>query len=473
MKKENVKTYALVLLIICSIGLTGKIWFEEKLWPEGYNFFSVIKDKFSFGDGEFVSSLTKETISFPNTVIVNNVEKRSIYTDPGEAYTTIATDAKSLIRLALESTALTPVDAGEWSMAIKSRSIHVTYPVAYDSRLFLNILGSYKTDGISIPVKEFIISSGDSVSSNVNVYIRNHDTSEVLKAPVKWDKKSLDDLIVMYAADSIGDLSYSTELNFDKTNDVDGTNVEQKVFIEPTVPIQLNRKLTNMVRSVNPLYEHEFDSDVVSHILKQFEYNTSGAKKYTERDNSVVYVENYSTLKLHPNGLVEYKAIDRSKGISLGSTDFYGNLLACVDFVNLMWQDVFPDRPLNINISSDVIDAKSKSFTLTMEYFADGIQVVTDIPQTGTHGGMGHGVEIEVYEGRIVSYKQYFAIFEPAGMSSNSVSAIDALDELLSRQDLNDQSVEELYPVYVSAQAPYYLSSWAVKTSTGQSIIID
>lgn len=472
MKKENVKTYALVLLIVCSIGLTGKIWFDEKLWPEGYNFFSVIKEKFAFGGGEFVSSLTKETISFPSTIIVNNADKRSIYTDKSDSFHAIVPDAKKLITYAFESTETAPATDAEWSMAVKTRSIHITYPVAYESKLFLNILGSYKTGGASVPAKEFIISPGDSVSPNVNVYIRNHSTGEILKAPVKWDKKALEDMIVMYAVDSIGDLSYSTELNFDKTNVPDNTedsNVEQKVFIEPTVPIQLNRKLTDMVRISNPLYDDGFDRDAVEKILRKFDYNTSGVKRYTERDNSEVYVENYSTLKIHPNGLVEYKAIDPSKGISLGGTDFHGNLLACVDFVNLMWQDVFPETPLNINISSNVTDIKGRGFTLTMEYFEGGIQVVTDIPLSG----IKHAVEIEVYDGKIISYKQHFAVFHPAGMSSRSVSAIDALDVLLSRQDLGGQSIKELYPVYVKSEEPYRVSAWAVKTSSGQVIIID
>jgi len=106
MKKENVKNYVLTILIISSMLLTGKIWFDEKLWPEGYNFFSVIKEKFAFGSGKITSSLTKETISFPKTLIVNNVEKRSIYTSDSESFAAIVPDAKELLRLALESNEL-------------------------------------------------------------------------------------------------------------------------------------------------------------------------------------------------------------------------------------------------------------------------------------------------------------------------------------------------------------------------------
>lgn len=473
MKKKNVKTYVLVFLILSSMFLTGRIWFDEKLWPEGYNFFSIIEDKFSWSGGKIASSLTKETISFPKNLIVNNVGKRSVYSADSDSFGTIIPDIKEIIKVSLENSDMTDVTQDEWTMALKNRSVHVIYPVAYDSRLFLNILGSYKTDSSSIPVKEFIISSGDSLSPNVTVFIKNSYTGEVKKSYVKWDKQRFEDLIKLYAVDSIGDLSYSSELNFDKTNADDTSGVQQKVYIDPAVPIQLNKKLTGVVKDINPLYDNEFNIDTVNTLLKQFDYNTSGAKKYTERDNSIVFVENYSTLKLHPNGLIEFKSVDASKGIPLEATDFYGSLLACVDFVNLMWNDVFPSVPLNINISSDVIDTKSKGFTLTMDYFADGTQIVIDLPQTSSHAPANHGVEIEVYDGKIVSYKQVLSFFESAEKSVNAVSAIDALDSLFAGQSGTGKVIKDLYPVYILSDPPYRKSAWAVRTETDETVIIN
>ena len=72
-KKETLKTYTLVALILSSVFLTGKIWLDEKLWPEGYNFFAIITDKFAPKQEPVVSSLTKETLAFPKTLTVTNV----------------------------------------------------------------------------------------------------------------------------------------------------------------------------------------------------------------------------------------------------------------------------------------------------------------------------------------------------------------------------------------------------------------
>ena len=471
MKRKNLKTYVLIGLILSSVILTGKIWFNEKLWPEGYNFFAVITDKFSFGKDNFISSLTKETISFPKNIVINNLEKRSIYTADSEIFSNISPDVRELLRLALEKSETSSATEEAWASALQTRSMHIVYPVAYDSKLFLNILGSYQTGERSIPVREFIITADEPAEDKVSVYIKNHSTDEILKAQISWDKARFDKIIDTYATDSIGNLSYSSELNFDKAGDGDE---KQKVIIESNVLIQLNKKLNHMIREINPLYEYDFNSEVVESILKSFGHNVSGTRKYVEHDNSVVYVENYSTLKFHPNGLLEYSAVDDTKGIDVGSNSgFYESLLGCVDFVNLLWGDVFPHVPLNINISSDIVDIKSNSFKLTMDYFADGAEVNISIPQGASHPPVNNGVEIQVSNGRIVSYRQVMAFFESAEASTDSVSAIDALDKLIGGGNMVGKVVRDLYPTYISHDTGLRKSAWAVRTSDNQVSIID
>lgn len=472
MKKQNLKTYVLIGLIISSVVLTGKIWFNEKLWPAGYNFFAVITDNFSFGKHDFVSSLTKETISFPKTLVVTNFENRSAYTADSNGFSNMTPDIKELLRLALEANdggQGTVATKQDWLTALKTRSISISYPVAYDSKLFLNILGSYRSDGSSFPVKEFIISPSIA-TSGAGIYIKNYDTNEILCVAVDWDRERLDNMITEYAKNSIGDLSYSSELNFDKGST---DNDQQKLVIESDVLIQLNKRLANTLEETNPVYSGVFNHEVTDNLLKHFGYNTSGVRKYTEQDNSVVFVENYSTFKIHPNGLVEYKAVDVSKGIDLKSgNDFYRGLLGCVDFVNNLWSSVFPSVPLNINISSDVIATSSPSFRLTMDYFADGAQVYIDIPSTSSRPPMKHALEIEVESGKITSYRQLLAFYETGNRAMNGLSAIDALDKLMMESGSTEQTIKELYPVYIESDQDMRISAWAALTADNETVII-
>ena len=44
MMKERVKSFILVILVAFSLVLAEKILVDEKLWPTGYNFFSIGKN---------------------------------------------------------------------------------------------------------------------------------------------------------------------------------------------------------------------------------------------------------------------------------------------------------------------------------------------------------------------------------------------------------------------------------------------
>ena len=81
MKIERLKSILLVLLVISSIVLTVNKWFNEKLWPEGYNFFSDVKKHF-IQDQSVTSAFDPvEEILKPAKIILNNTSKYCIVID--------------------------------------------------------------------------------------------------------------------------------------------------------------------------------------------------------------------------------------------------------------------------------------------------------------------------------------------------------------------------------------------------------
>ena len=74
MKKETLKTIVLVFLVLSSIILTVNNWFSEKLWPDGYNFFSNLTNYFSDEEIQKSYFLSKEKLSKRNgtTVVKQN-----------------------------------------------------------------------------------------------------------------------------------------------------------------------------------------------------------------------------------------------------------------------------------------------------------------------------------------------------------------------------------------------------------------
>ena len=471
MSKARVKSILLVGLIISSILLTCYMWFSEKLWPGGYNFFANVP--FSFGRGQLQSTLTKESLSDPQRVIVTCVGNRSVYAPDTDEGAAVVQTVKEVLKAALSSTETMPATDEEWNGALKSKSMHVVYPVAYDGQLFANILGVQQSSPAIKTAKEFVISAGDIVSSDISVYSRDALTGEILRILVRWDKEQLDTQIQQTALDSIGNYSYSFELHFDDhrlepAQVQDGTAVaQQPAYLESDVLIMPLRSTARMIKEINPLFDNDYNRGMIEDVLRQFGFNTIGARKYMESDNSIVYVENYGTLKIHSNGLIEYKAVHPEKGISLnGATSgaSYGSILACVDFVNTLWNRALPGQRLNLNISSDVVDMRSRDFMLTMDYYAEGIAVGMEMPKSNAHEAMHHAVEIQVSDDRMISYRQVMTYFEPTEETVRMGSAIDALDSLFADAQWQGQTISDLYVTYVLNGSSLWQPVWAAKT---------
>lgn len=474
MSKARLKSILLVGLIFSSIVLTCYMWFSEKLWPGGYNFFASMP--FSFGREQVQSTLTKESLSDPQRIVVTNVGNRSVYAPDTDEGAAVVQTVKEILKATLSSAESMPAIEEEWNGALKSKSMHVVYPVAYDGRLFANILGVQQNNPAIKTAKEFVISTGDIVSSDIGVYSRDALTGEIVKIPVKWDKEQLETQIEQTAMDSIGNYSYSFELHFDdhvldptkvELQQQDGTAAaQQPAYLESDVLIMPLRSTGRMIKEINPLFDNEYNRGMIEDVLRQFGFNTIGARKYMESDNSIVYVENYGTLKFHSNGLIEYKAVNPEKGISLnGATSgaSYGSILACVDFVNTLWNRALPGQRLNLNISSDVVDVRSRDFTLTMDYYAEGTAVCMEIPMNNAHEAMHHAVEIQVMDNRMVSYRQVMTYFEPTEETVRMGSAIDALDSLFADNQWQGETISDLYLTYILNGSSLWQPMWAAK----------
>ena len=141
MKKESIKTAILALLVTSSVILTINNWFSEKLWPDGYNFFSNLARYFSFGESTKSYYLSKENVSNPAKIIVNNTEKRGVYTHTSPDFNDMVGSVKTLLKSGLsEKKNIAQSSARAWQDALKYKSIYFSYPVAYDTKTFAAIL---------------------------------------------------------------------------------------------------------------------------------------------------------------------------------------------------------------------------------------------------------------------------------------------------------------------------------------------
>ena len=449
MKKGTLKNIILVLLVASSVVLTFKIWFSEKLWPDGYNFFSNITEKFF--PGRDYGKISLEHIAKPSAITVTGTSKRSVYSDVSENYDKL----RALAEKAYSDTTgknYEAVDGKEWTNALRSKSIHIAYPVAFDPLILAKTLNIKDVSDGAKAVKEYVIYSGDAVSSNIHVLAKDYESGEIFKALTDVSKQDFEDMITNYALDSIGTVPYSFELNFDKK---DPDEELQKFVIAPDVQLALTSKKYNNISRRNALIERngDYNYENIENILSTFGFNTINAKRYVEDDNSIVYVENYGTVKIYADGLVEYKAVNDDKGLPLSdkaNLTYDDTVALVVDMVNTMTRAAFGDRETDIRVTSDLIDKKEKTVKITFDYYINGVMASSFNDFLPSREPVKRAVEIIVTNSKVVSYRQMMSYFRVDDAESENVSAIDALDVLFADKSFEKYAhLTDLFPCYV------------------------
>lgn len=447
MNKEHLKTIILGLLVFSSIILTVNKWFSEKLWPDGYNFFSNLTSYFSNDKVEKTYYLSKENISNPAKIIVNNNELRSIYKHTSEEYNSILLEIKDILKGGLAEKSFGEFDEERWKTALKSTSIYISYPVEYDSKTFSAIMDTPVNDfGISY-MQEFIIASGDNITGKPHLFIKDARENKFADVTLATNSTSIDSIITQYAVSSVGESPYSFELNFDKGNDT----IEQKIIIEPQVVLSIGQVSQPPVRSINYFEEISSNRSLYTKFLKAFGYNTTNLRKNVNTDNSIVFVENYSSIRMHTDGYLEYRSLDDTKGITLSentNATFYDTFIDCIEFVNNVWDTALGDVNMDINLSS-VSSESQNSFKLTIDYYANGMEVISRLPKTDSRDKLNHAIEIVVKNAKIVSYRQIVKGYEIASHTPDiAMSAIEALDILMANDSIKSDTISDLYLAY-------------------------
>ncbi|MBQ4527597.1 MAG: hypothetical protein II998_05955 [Clostridia bacterium] len=459
MKLERFKSILLVLLVISSIVLTVNKWFNEKLWPEGYNFFSDVSSRFSFDTSSPVKFNPNEEVLKPAKIIINNTGNHVLYTKSSAEYQSLYADIKNILIKAFNTDDYTETSIQEWNNNLKSKSCYFSYPVTYDYGFLLSqITNKYQTS--SGYCREFLISYDTRVSSALNLYIKDDRSEEIVKKRISYDTTSISSLI---EASSLSDEQnyYSFELNFDMNSD---DPVEQPVTIDSDVLISITEKNLPLIVEKNVFDDIIDNSSVYSQILSLFGINTSTIRRYVENDNSMVFVENYATIKLKTNGLLDYKAVDTSMGIELSGSNSYESINSCITFVNSVNDALFSGSEMYYEISSDIADIKSRTYTLKFDYYIKDNMISTQRDVFD----MDHSIIIEVVSGKIVSYKQVCKEYKSTTEVISCPSAIDAIDSLSTSFYQFGEQVKDVFMAYTyNSIQNSWVPCWFIETSEG------
>ena len=132
MRKERIKSVILVLLILNCLQFTGQMWFNEKLWPSGYNFFDYAKN------APIVSALFPSINDRGGTAVVMPVRAKKIVVNGGNArevylpgqrqyYTAYAAAEKVLKAMLKSAPRSSPALPEDWEKHLTYKSIYLDF----------------------------------------------------------------------------------------------------------------------------------------------------------------------------------------------------------------------------------------------------------------------------------------------------------------------------------------------------------
>lgn len=470
MKKETIKTTILALLVTSSIVLTINNWFSEKLWPDGYNFFSNLAKYFSADKKPKSYYLSKENVSNPAKIVLNNSDMRGVYTHSSTDFNDMVDLIKRQLKSGLSQTGDISMGTDEeWKNALKTRSIYFTYPVSYDIKTFSAILDTPIKAIESGSVQEFILFLGDTITGKPHLFVKTQGEDNHVDITLPSDSLELDSFVEKYALSSSGEYPYSFELNFDKADE----NTEQKVTIDSPVILSIKPITAPEVSEINYFEDISKNDELYTKFLRAFGFNASNIRKNINPDKTIIFAENYGTVKMHPDGLLEFKALNNSKGIEIGdSVEFYDTFIDCIEFVNNVWDTACQEENMDINLSSVKTGSTGNSFIITIDYYAEGMEVATRIGATDTHSGLNHAIEIEVANSRIISYRQAVRGYRSTGYTAECTGVIEALDTLMANESIKSDKITNLYRAYFSDNGEVCTPCWVAKTAKNETRII-
>lgn len=496
LKKDRIMTFVLVALIASSIYMTIRMWFVEKLWPEGYNFFAswekIAEDlpipKFLRGNSD-ASAPMHEDMFLPRKIMINRSgSSRSMYRSGDREFVALNQFTKDILSQLFKKDGVRYIvveKETDFYDTLKSKSILLDYPVQMPTRLLGQLYEAAESSIYSqvTSVKEIVIVPGDSVTNETIVMMKDSKTNIIYKYFIPFSKTDLEQEIEKYSKGNAANMFSAYELGFYRRSTA--AELQPQVVIDPFVFLDTTNEEIRVpaLSGFNPFTLgrlESMDSNIVSRILKVFDYNPNTISKHIDDSYTMVFVENYSTLKLHTNGLLEYSTIDSKKGIKLRKkTDgadnmqsFLESMDTIAEMITQIWRALdMPDMP-DMRISSDITDKKYGSYQLYIDYLYDGMPVLVEIAGEDGIEQMRHAIEITVENNVLQSFRIFLRSYEKNEEITANMPLIHALDNLYNASS-EPYVATDIFMGYVeNGTGEPVRSCWNIQLKDGSTVAI-
>lgn len=459
MSIERIKTLILTLLILICITLGVQVWFEEKLWSEDYNFFSVIFENITslFKDEKASTNINVtgalDSIFSPRNAVLSYSDGRVTVDFTDEKSKELRNTLNSVIRSSItQNASLTSEE--NWQSALTSQSIFADFSVPVSFNAMGDFLGVKNTvTSFTSFDKIAVVTNSVSPTGEIQVYFCNSGENKYLVSTIDAND-NLNNVYNSYSNKEKHNIAYAFELNLDKKLNED---THQKIIFDSYVRLNLDPVNLNIIEN-----EHMdvLNEEIAKNLMKVFNMNYKSSKKYTQSDTTTLYVDSNCTLTLHPNGIIEYEALE-GKGFKV--SEDYSLSSSAAGGAKLL-DDLFSCLKISENtrifINSPLVEDEKETYTFDFDYLYDSTPIYSNV----------HGCTINIKDGRITylkaNIKNYNLVSE--GKESNPLDVLDIIYETMGEREIK---INNLYFGYFDKNGQTTLS-WQVQIEGSDDVLI-
>lgn len=477
MRLERFKSIVLVILIISSIVLACQIWFNEKLWPDGYNFLSGLKNTFignfiKSSDEEKPKETVQEDILVPYNFFVYMVKDSDhagyMLTPKDESFS----DAKNFLHKFLgdafsevNSADFAEIKEEDWQNALCADGIYADYGAAYLTDTFLQLVNVTSDTGLITDsigkMGRFAVADEN---GKINLYISDLSDNSFYRISCGSTQKEFYDIINSCREAATIDNRFSFFIGADEESPIQGAAVFAPYIILSESSVEASSASSATKQQIN-----EKALSISESIAENFAVNPKTARRYTDADENIVYVQNHSSLKLAKDGYIEYLATTADGGLALRENADSDTPLALV-----LYPLVFMAEKLNTNIAENSnisvyvssVEEDGNKYTVTLDYSFNGFSFIAS-----DKGETLHSVTAQIEGGYLKSYKQYIADLDSYDTAVILPSSYGGIDEIFANMPLEERSkkINDMFVGYINT-GDAVVPKWFIRSGDSYTI---
>lgn len=435
-RKERFKNVLLILLIISSLVLTGKVWFTSDIWPEKYTLFSPIRDKFasilsgrrSSADGAVI--YPKRIVAFAQAAGDRvNLELDSYY----DEYSNIPVYVQDCIAASLENRGaqtLVPVSESDWQLALNTSGFYADYEFCFDSADFAELLGINIPEDIQnscTTFRRFIVASD--TQPTVSLYMSDDEKNMYFKLKTGINKSGFDNFVAAYSSEATAKNRFSYYIGADKP----ATGDMNELLFNSYLVLREGETNYPPLISSNPLEMHdEIIYNASQQLLNVFSFSPKTVKKHTDAQSNAVYVQNYETIKINLDGTISYTTSQGRNGMKISDSAL--SEADAIRYSSSLVEKVSSLFDVTGTIRLTKTDSLPNEYILYFDYYSDGMPVFIN----GTHA-----VTIRISSNYLSEYTQILRNYEKSPSTVAVSSTYKAADDILDSLTQIESSVVE------------------------------